>query len=79
MNRAQEFRQHHIKRSLKAALDAGVHDPAVCVRLPGGAELVVGAAAGLGRPVVPAGATKAAAVVKPMGKARPAARARPMR
>ena len=65
MNKAQEFRQHHIKRSLKAALDAGVTDPAVCVRLPGGAELVVGAASGLGKPA-------AAAVAKPT-KARPAA------
>ena len=57
-NRPQPFRQHHVRRALKAASDAGVPDPAVCIRLPGGAELTVGAGAAVGRPT-------AAAIVKP--------------
>jgi hypothetical protein len=46
-NRPQVFRQHHVRRALKAAADAGVPDPAVRIRLPGGAELTVGSAAGM--------------------------------
>jgi hypothetical protein len=42
-NKAQEFKQHHITRGLKAALAAGVQNPSVSVRMPNGAVLSVGA------------------------------------
>jgi hypothetical protein len=41
-NRSQPFRQHHLARALRAARDAGVTNPRVEVRLPGGAQLFVG-------------------------------------
>ena len=41
MNKVQPFRQHHISRALKGAVDAGVTNPRVEVRLPGGAQLFV--------------------------------------
>jgi hypothetical protein len=46
-NTPAPFRQHHIRKALKAAADAGVAHPRVHVRLPSGAELTVGGAAGM--------------------------------
>jgi hypothetical protein len=41
MNKNQPFRQHHLTRALRAARDAGMTNPRVEVRLPGGAQLFV--------------------------------------
>jgi hypothetical protein len=69
-NTPQPFRQHHVRRLLKAASDGGLRNPSVHVRLPGGTDFHV--AVDAGKPV-------AAAVLKPVAptvvrpKVRPAA------
>jgi hypothetical protein len=74
-NKSQDFRRSHINHigdALKAAVSAGVRDPMVHVRLPGGAELHVGSGAG-GRPVAPVVPRPvAAAVIKPVKARAPA-------
>jgi hypothetical protein len=60
-NQKQDFRRSHIAHigdALRAAVSAGVRDPMVHVKLPGGAELHVGSGAGdkpfaAARPVAP--------------------------
>jgi len=41
-NREQPFRQHHVTRALKAAAAAGVANPSVRIRTPGGTEYHIG-------------------------------------
>jgi len=41
-NQSQPFRQHHIKRALKAAEAAGMRNPMVEVHLPTGTKLIIG-------------------------------------
>jgi hypothetical protein len=64
VNRSQDFRASHINHvasALKAAVDAGVTNPQVHVRLPSGAELRVGAG---DRPVAPAPRSPVAPVAR---------------
>jgi hypothetical protein len=67
-NRSHDFRQSHINHigsALKAAVDAGVANPQVRVRLPSGAELHVG----------PGDRPAAATAVKPVAAVQPVAAA----
>jgi hypothetical protein len=57
---------------LRAASNAGVADPAVCIRLPNGTEYTVGARAGFAAPTETV-ALKPTVAVKP-AKARPGRR-----
>jgi hypothetical protein len=50
MNKTQPFKQHHITRAFRAAAAAGVHDPAVEVRLADGTTIVIGPKASMGKP-----------------------------
>jgi hypothetical protein len=65
MNKKQAFPQHHITRALKAASAAGVINPSVEVRLPGGATITVG-----GKPDKAAPVSPAAKANKPLVTAR---------
>jgi hypothetical protein len=74
MNKTQEFRQHHIRRALKAALAAGFPNPSVEIKLPSGATLTVGAGTMTGGP---AAAAPPRTARKAPGKTQPASRRQP--
>jgi hypothetical protein len=41
-NKVQKFRQHEVSRAISGAAAAGMKNPSVEVRLPGGASIVLG-------------------------------------
>jgi hypothetical protein len=41
-NKVQKFRQHEVSRAIRGAAAAGMKNPSVEVRLPGGTSIVLG-------------------------------------